>query len=366
MKTALPPEPAARCGLYRLGYDAHWAALGAEHLGAGLALGRVVAEHRQRYVVAGEHGELDGEVTGHLRHTARGREDFPAVGDWVALARHSAGDCLIHAILPRRSLIARQAAGDGALTQAIAANVDTALLIQAVDRDYKLNRIERYLTLCHAARVGAIVVLGKSDLIDPARLARLCDETRRRIGDTPLVTLSNRTPDGHQELEGRLEKGRTYCLLGSSGVGKSTLINRLGGRQIMRTGAIGEHSQRGRHVTSHRELCVLDSLAILIDNPGMREVGIVDAADGIETTFATLSRLAQDCRFADCRHTGEAGCALLAALESEQIDAAAYASYARMRKETDYLASSLAERRRKDRQFGKQLKNYQKHARNGA
>ncbi|HNR07876.1 MAG TPA: ribosome small subunit-dependent GTPase A [Saprospiraceae bacterium] len=322
--------------------------------------GRIIEEHKERYLVATARGEYEAEITGHLRFSATGREDFPAVGDWVALSIHDPDFALIHAILPRTSVIKRQAVGRSGESQIIATNIDGAFLVQAVDRDFNINRLERYLTLCHESGVKPMIVLTKTDLAQPSRTGEILQEIKTRVRDVPVIAISNETREGYAALESLMVKGKTYCLLGSSGVGKSTLLNNLSGRTVMKTGAISESSQRGKHVTSHRELILLDNGAILIDNPGMREVGVADSSSGLETTFDHILSLARDCKFKDCSHTGETGCAVIKAVEQGDIDQASYENYLKMEREKAHYESTLAERRRKERQWGKMFKNYKK------
>lgn len=322
---------------------------------------RVIEEHKEQYIVRTSSGEYEAEITGTLRYTASGREDFPAVGDWVAITVYEGGLAIIHRILPRRSILKRSAVGRFGETQVIATNIDHAFLMQAADRGFNLNRLERYLTLCNASRVSPIVVLSKIDLIDAEELSALTERIRHRIGNIPLIPISTVTRKGLEALQAMIEKGKTYCLLGSSGVGKSTLVNILSGRTVMRTDRISESTGKGRHVTSHRALVELPNGGLLIDNPGMREVGIADSGEGLEVTFDRIARLAGDCRFKDCTHTNETGCAVREALQKGEIDEDAYQNYLKLRKEEAYFESSLVERRKKDRAFGKMLKNYKKH-----
>jgi ribosome biogenesis GTPase / thiamine phosphate phosphatase len=323
-------------------------------------IGRVVEEHKERYVVTTEKGELEAEITGNLRFTAKSREDFPAVGDWVALTAYDAEFSIIHKILPRSSVISRQAVGQFGEIQIIATNVDFALLAQAVDRDFNINRLERYLTICYSSKVPPVIVLTKIDLIDAQQIAGIIESIHARIKNVPVVAVSNETLDGYETLKQYIEKGKTYCMLGSSGVGKSTLLNNLSGRTVMRTDMISASTGKGRHITSHRELIVLDNGGILIDNPGMRDVGIIDSAGGLETTFDKVFSLSQTCKFKDCTHTMETGCSVLAAVEDGSLDKSAYESYQKMEKEKAYFASTVAERRKKDKRFGKMVKNYKK------
>ncbi|MBN2274752.1 MAG: ribosome small subunit-dependent GTPase A [Bacteroidales bacterium] len=323
-------------------------------------IGRVIAEHKERYIVKTTKGEFEAEITGNMRFTAQGREDFPAVGDWVVLVIYDSDLAIIHIILPRFSVIKRQAVGQYGGVQIIAANIDYAFLVQAVDRDFNINRLERYLTICYSSKVSPIIVLSKTDLIDEQKISDTLSNIKQRIKDVPVVAISNETQKGYEVLKKIIKKGKTYCMLGSSGVGKSTLLNNLSGRNIMRTDIISQSTGKGRHVTSHRELIVLENGGILIDNPGMREVGIADTESGLETTFNKIVTLSQNCKFKDCTHTGETGCAVLEALAKGEIDKSSYGNYLRMQKEKAHYESTVAEKRRKDKIFGKIIKDYHK------
>lgn len=324
------------------------------------AVGRVIAEHKERYVVATKNGELDAEITGNLRFSAKGREDFPAVGDWVALILYDEEAAIIHQILPRFSVLKRQASGQRSDVQIIAANIDYAFIVQAVDRDFNINRLERYLTICHASKVSPVIVLTKTDLADEQQLTEITGHIQKRIKNVPIFAVSNETRQGFESLQQFIEKGKTYCMLGSSGVGKSTLLNNLAGKNVMKTGAISHFSNRGRHVTSHRELMVLHNGGILIDNPGMREVGIADTSGGLETTFDRIVSMAEDCRFNDCTHTSEAGCAVIEAVENGEIEEGAYENYLKMEREKAHFESTVTERRKKGKNLAKVVKNYKK------
>lgn len=323
-------------------------------------IGRIITEHRERYKVITENGEFEAEITGNLRYSAKSREDFPAVGDWVALTNYDSGISIIHNVLPRFSMISRQAVGQTGEIQIIAANIDVAFLVQALDRDFNINRLERYLAICNSAGVQPVIVLTKTDLMDEPSKAVMIRQIQQRIHKIPVFAISNETQDGLEALKQTFEKGKTYCLLGSSGVGKSSLLNHLSGRTIMRTDAISDSTNKGRHITSHRELIVLENGGILMDNPGMREVGIADTATGLETTFDQISGFSQHCRFKNCTHTSETGCAVREAVEKGIIDKRSYDNFLKMEKEKAFFESSVAERRKKEKNFGKMLKNYKK------
>jgi ribosome biogenesis GTPase len=346
--------------LEELGYSANLKELWSDIKLDDFEVGRIISEHKERYIVRTEHGESEAEITGNLRFTARNREDFPAVGDWVSLTSYDSDFAIIHEILPRYSTISRQAVGQSGEIQIIATNVDYAFLVQAADRDFNLNRLERYLTICHASRVSPIIVLTKTDLINKVETKAITDRIHQRIQEVPVIAISNETKDGYEVLSTHIEKGKTYCMLGSSGVGKSTLINNLSERNIMKTGAISDTTNKGRHVTSHRELIVLENGGILIDNPGMREVGIADTAQGLENTFDQIISLSQECRFIDCTHTDETECAVLEAVQNGELDREAFENYLKMEKEKAFFDSSLAERRKRDKDFGKMVKNFKK------
>jgi len=322
--------------------------------------GRVIAEHKERYIIKTEKGEFEAEITGNIRFTARTREDFPAVGDWVSLTTYDTDFALIHRIFPRFSVIKRQAIGKFGEIQIIATNIDYAFLVQAVDRDFNINRLERYLTLCNSSKVNPIIVLTKTDLIDDSRLSEIIEQIKVRIKNIPVIAISNESQYGYDSIKMIIEKGKTYCMLGSSGVGKSTLSNNLSGKNIMRTDAISLSTNKGRHVTSHRELIMLENGGILVDNPGMREVGIADSESGLEITFDRIVSLSKKCRFKDCTHTNEIGCSVLEAIENKEIDKASYENYLKMEREKAHFESSMVDRRKKDKEFGKFMKNYKK------
>jgi ribosome biogenesis GTPase len=321
---------------------------------------RVISEHKERYVVKTAANEFDAETIGNLRFTANSRSDFPAVGDWVAISEYDENKVLIHAIFPRNTILERQAAGKQGEKQIIATNIDYAFIVQAVDRDFNLNRIERYLTICHAAKVAPIVILNKIDLLADSEINKRVTQVRERIQQVEVMVISNVSQKGIEMLRARLIKGKTYCLLGSSGVGKSSLINSLARTQKMKTNTISASTNKGRHVTSHRELVVLERGGILIDNPGIREVGITDAMGGLENTFESIIAVAEKCKFKDCTHTTETGCAVLMAADTGEIDKSAYENFLKMEREKTHFESTVAEKRKKDKDFGKMIKNFKK------
>jgi ribosome biogenesis GTPase len=328
-------------------------------------VGRVITEHKERYIVSTDKDEFEAEVIGKLKFTAKSRFDFPAVGDWIAFSKHDGNKALIHTIFPRMTFIAREEVGKFGEKQIIAANIDYALIVQAVDRDFNINRLERYLSISYSAHVEPVIVLSKIDLIDEKNLEELTNKINKRIQEVPVITISNETKAGYKNLLAYLVKGKAFCLLGSSGVGKSTLINNLVGKTKMKTDTISLSTKKGKHVTSHRQLIVLDNGGILIDNPGMREVGIADTTNGLENVFDEISLLSSQCKFTDCTHTHEKGCAVLSALEKEEIDKSSYENYLKMKKEKARFQLSIAEKRKKDKEFGKMIREFKKGKKDG-
>lgn len=319
------------------------------------SIGRVISEHKERYTVRAESGEYSSTVAGKLVYEADDRSSFPATGDWVEIKIHDDDIAIIHSVLPRSTLLSRQAAGKPSDMQIIAANINFGLIVQAVDRDFSLNRIERYLTICAEASIKPILILSKTDLITHEELSEIEAQVSKRANDIPFFSISNTKRSGYDTLEPLIEPGKTYCLLGSSGVGKSSLINNLAREDLMKTGEIGAKNNRGKHVTTHRELTVLASGGILIDNPGMRSLGIADASEGLETTFEEITELARKCRFNDCTHVKEKGCQILKPLKNGSLDKQAYDNFQRLKREATHYQSTVAERRQKGKNLAKHI-----------
>jgi ribosome biogenesis GTPase len=319
--------------LSALGWDAGFAAsFSPLARGGELLPARVASDRGGAFELLLPGGALRADVSGRLEYLAAGPEDLPAVGDWVAAAvRPAEGAATIHHVLPRRSALVRKAAGDAARAQVLAANVDAVLLVTSANRDFNPRRLERALAVAAGSGARALVVLSKIDLCDD--VSAIVAEARRAAPGVPVLPLSAATGRGLEALAPQLSPARTLVLLGSSGVGKSTLANRLLGREALATRAIREDDGRGRHATTHRQLVVLPSGALLIDTPGLREIGLFEEGDGLAQAFPELDALAAACRFGDCAHAGEPGCAVQAALDDGSLDPARLASFRKLERE---------------------------------
>jgi ribosome biogenesis GTPase len=302
--------------------------------GEGLALGRVVASHTPRLLRVGmADAERLAEVAGRLRHGAASPLDLPTVGDWVGVRlRDDTHRPLVQAVLPRRTAFVRRAPGDRTVAQVLAANVDTVFLVAGLDNDYNLRRIERALVLAWESGAAPVVVLNKADLATFDLDARRAEVERVAAG-VPVLTLAAKHGEGLEALRPWLLPGRTVALLGSSGVGKSTIVNRLLGREKQRTQEVREADQRGRHTTTHRELVLLPGGAILLDTPGLREIQLWSEGSGLEAAFEDLLSHAGGCRFRDCGHAGEPGCAVRAAVDAGRLDGRRLESYLKLQAE---------------------------------
>ena len=309
-----------------LGYDAFFKSNRNKLKLDGFSVARVIVEYRGAYRVKNANGEYLAKITGKQMFNALSREDYPAVGDWVAITELDAERAVVHGVLPRRTVMKRKYNNKNE-TQIIATNIDVAFVIESVGRDYNLNRFERYFAIAND-----------------------------RFGETDFIPTSTVTDEGLDKLKTYIVKGKTYCFLGSSGVGKSSLINKLLGQNIIKTEDISSRTGRGKHATTNREMYFLENGGIVIDNPGMREVGMTDMSAGIDNLFDEITALAQKCKYVDCTHMHEPGCEILSALKSGKLDEGKYSNYINLKKEVEYYKMTEVGKREKDRQFGKFIK----------
>ncbi len=338
--------------LESLGWDAAFAESFQPHEQAGLVPVRVIVEHRSEYVVYSPHGELRAELSGRLRHD----REHPAVGDWLAIAPTGESLAIIHAVLPRRTAFIRKTAFLETKPQVLAANVDVVFVVCGLDGDFSVRRIERYLTLGWESGAQPVVLLTKADLCADVE-ARVWDVEAVAIG-VPVHAVSALTGDGVETVRSYVPGGRTAALLGSSGVGKSTLVNALVGEEMLATQTVREADGRGRHTTSHRQLVLLPDGGLVLDTPGMRELQLWDADSGLESAFQDLEALAAACRFTDCGHGREPECAVRAALADGSLDVARFESWRKLQRELHHLALKqdarlLSEARKERRRFAR-------------
>jgi ribosome biogenesis GTPase len=348
--------------LRQLGCDDWFADQASSVLEPGQSVARVMTVDRNAYLVRGEGQETPAELSGRFRHTVESETDLPCVGDWVCVQQASPELAIIHSVLPRKSFLRRKRPGKAVDYQMIAANIDIAFVVQSCHYDFNLRRLDRYLVACSDGAIEPVIVLSKIDLVSADEVGGLILDIRGSGIGAQVLPVSSTTGAGLDRLCALVAPGRTYCLIGSSGVGKSTLINRLMGRNELATKAVSATGE-GTHTTSRRQLLLDENGAMLIDTPGMRELGLLGTDDGLDESFAEIRDLSTGCRFANCTHTDEPGCAVLAAVENGELSEDRYRSYIKLKKENEFHGMSYVEKRQKDREFGRFIKAYKKQGR---
>ena len=328
---------------------------------SGFLVGRIVSVNKESYKLTDGINEYFGKLTGNMMYSSESPEDFPTVGDFVTFQSFDEESlAMIHKVLERKSLLKRKSSGKLIDYQLIAANIDYAIIIQALDGDTNLNRLERYVSMINEFNVQPIILFSKSDLISEAEKNKIITETKARASKIEIFSFSNLNSENLEIIKGIFKSRKTYCFIGSSGVGKTTLLNNLLGHKEFKTLAVREGDSKGKHSTTTRQLVVLKNGAMIIDTPGMRELGNIGISEGIEQTFDEIAELSQNCKFADCTHTIEKGCAILNALEKGKLKEERYKNYIKLKKESDHYERSYLEKRQKDKEFGKLIKSVMK------
>jgi ribosome biogenesis GTPase / thiamine phosphate phosphatase len=346
--------------LEALGWDGWFEEQARLHCDPNDVAARVAAVDRDQLLLLNETGDFRARLSGKYMFESASSLERPCVGDWVCVKKSQDDQFgLIRGVLGRKTGLRRRAAGEPVEYQMIAANVDFVIIVQSCHYDFNIKRLERYLVMVRDGGASPYVLLTKIDLVGREVLAAQLAQIQRVNVTAPVLLFSNVTREGFDELKNILMPGKTYCYVGSSGVGKSTIVNGLLGRDALKTKVVSENGE-GRHATVRRELIVLENGAMVIDNPGTREFGVLGAEEGIYASYSDIAALSPNCRFRDCAHIDEPGCAVLKALATGEIHAGHYENFIKLRKESDFYQMSYVEKRKKDKDFGRFIKSVKK------
>lgn len=332
----------------------------------GFSIARIAAEHKGRYSILLNEQFISAEITGKMMFTAETRKDYPAVGDWVAVQLYD-GDspAIIQSVLPRRTVLSRKSSGREIEEQIIATNMDIVFIVQGLDNNYNLRRLERFLVIASQSGALPVILLSKTDLLSEELLNAVLQEVRTISESVKIILYSAKTLARIDDIKKLITPHSTVCFIGSSGAGKSTLINKLIGREKLQTQEVREDDSRGKHTTTHRELIPLESGGCVIDTPGLREIGLWEVGGSVEETFADIAELGLQCKFTDCTHAHEPGCAVQSAIESGELDPGRYESFLKLKKEADFIESKSSitkqqERKAREKKLGKYIKEVMK------
>jgi ribosome biogenesis GTPase / thiamine phosphate phosphatase len=324
-------------------------------------LARVTTVYGESYIVTDGKQDVTAEITGKIMFSAESPLDYPTVGDWCFVQHLEDGSLsIIHEILPRKSILKRKRAGKSVEFQSIAANIDCALIVQSLDSDYSIRRFERYLVMARDGNIQPVFLLSKSDLLSESEIDQKKEEIRQSNPDIQVIAFSNKAGTNLSEVENLLLPGKTFCLIGSSGVGKTSLLNKLLGEDRFATKEVREKDHKGKHTTTNRQLLMMKNGSMIIDTPGMRELGNIAVETAIEDTFDDITELETSCKFSNCSHTQENGCAILEALETGVFSQDRYQNYLKMIKESENNQASYQEKKKKSKKLGKLYKSIQK------
>lgn len=328
---------------------------------AAHGVARVVSVHKDSYTVTKGGGEVFAELSGNLLYCTESASELPTTGDWVYADFYDEDThAIIYGVFPRKSLLKRKTAGKLVDFQLIAANIDVAFIIQSLNDNFNLRRLERYLVMVNETGIEPIILLSKCDLLTKEEVNEIKKTVLSVAPKTTILEFSNLNGDNIDSIISLLKNEFSYCLLGSSGVGKTTLLNSIIGDEKFETKSVSKIKSKGRHTTTSRQLVRLKNGAMIIDTPGMRELGGMSVDDGLDETFSEILKLLQNCKFSNCSHTNEKGCAVLAAIKTGELSEQRYNSYLKMKKESDFNQMSYLEKRNKDKSFGKLVKSTMK------
>ncbi|MFC1995519.1 ribosome small subunit-dependent GTPase A [Chloroflexota bacterium] len=347
--------------LQALGFNA-WFKQKQKKLGKpNYSVARITAVNKGSYLVRNECCEALGELAGEFMFSAESIIGYPVVGDWAFVQYYNDNTLtIIYDLFPRRTILRRKAAGKKVDYQIIVSNVDTAFIVQSCDYNFNLHRLERYLVMVNEGNIEPVILLSKSDLVSQKDLETKVSKIKNMNIKCEIIAYSVKTGQELPKIQQVLKAGKTYCLLGSSGVGKTTLLNHLIGQEAFETNLVREKDGKGRHTTARRQLVVLKQGAMLIDTPGMRELGNIGVKRGVQESFSDILKLSKSCRFQDCTHTHEIGCSVLSAVQSGNLNEAHYQNYIKLKKESEHYQMSYVEKRRKDKKFGQFIKSAMK------
>ncbi len=328
---------------------------------AAHGVARIVSVHRDSYTLTNGGPPISAELSGNLIYCVETSSDLPTTGDWVYADFYDEDShAIIHGVFPRKTLLKRKAAGKLVDFQLIAANIDVAFIIQSLNDNFNLRRLERYLVMVNESGIEPVILLSKCDLIPMEEVDEIKEKILAISPQTIVIEFSNLSHENIDSIVNSLRSGSSYCLLGSSGVGKTTLLNSILGKEKYETQAVSKIQSKGRHTTTSRQLVRLETGAMIIDTPGMRELGSMSVDDGLDETFSEILELSRNCRFGNCSHSSENGCAILTALDAGDLSEQRYQNYLKMKKESDFNQMSYFEKRKKDKSFGKLVKSTMK------
>ena len=343
--------------LKSIGYSDWFKSRADDEKSAAHGVARIVSVHKDSYTVTNGGEEIFAELSGNLLYCCESASELPTTGDWVhADFYDNDTHAIIYGVFPRKTLLKRKTAGKLVDFQLIAANIDVAFIIQSLNDDFNLRRLERYLVMVNESGIEPVILLSKCDLVPKEEVDEIKDNVLDIAPRTTVIEFSNLSRENINSVTNYLKSGSSYCLLGSSGVGKTTLLNSLIGNYKFETQSVSKIQSKGRHTTTSRQLVRLESGAMIIDTPGMRELGSMSVDDGLDETFSEILELSQSCKFSNCTHTNEKGCAIVASIKAGDLSEQRYKNYLKMKKESEFNQMSYLEKRKKDKNLGKLIK----------